>query len=46
VTTEELTDLSDMLGVELALIDADTDRRRFAQEIRWNQAYHRLGLGF
>jgi len=46
VTTEELTDLAEMLGVELALIDAATTRRSFANELRWNQVYHRIGMGF
>jgi L-arabinose isomerase len=45
VGVEELTDLANMLGTELLLIDEDTDIRRFAQEIRWNQAYHRLAGG-
>jgi L-arabinose isomerase len=45
VGVEELTDLADMLGTELLLIDEDTDLRRFTQEIRWNQAYHRLAGG-
>ncbi|QMU71412.1 L-arabinose isomerase [Streptacidiphilus sp. P02-A3a] len=40
--TEELTDLADLLGTELALIDGETSTRGFAQELRWNQAYHRL----
>ena len=39
---EELADLAEMLGTELALIDAGTDIRRFTQELRWNQAYYRL----
>ncbi|MEU8271403.1 L-arabinose isomerase [Sphaerisporangium sp. NPDC049002] len=46
VGAEELTDLADMLGVELVLIDADTTSRRFSQELRWNQAYYRLAQGF
>ncbi|HEY8474144.1 MAG TPA: L-arabinose isomerase [Natronosporangium sp.] len=46
VTAEELTDLAEMVGVELLLIDADTNPRRFANEIRWNQAYYRLAQGF
>ncbi len=45
VGVEELTDLADMLGIELLLIDEDTDIRRFTQEIRWNQAYYRLAGG-
>jgi L-arabinose isomerase len=46
IGAEELTDLSDMLGVELLLIDADTTSRQFAKELRWNQAYYRLAQGF
>jgi L-arabinose isomerase len=46
VSTETLTDLAEMLGVELVLIDADTDAARFRRELRWNQAYHRLAQGF
>jgi L-arabinose isomerase len=45
VGTEELIDLAEIIGTDLLVIDADTDPRRFRQEIRWNQAYHRLGLG-
>jgi L-arabinose isomerase len=46
VGTEELTDLADMLGVELLVIDADTTPRLFTRELRWNQAYYRLAQGF
>ncbi|NDL59978.1 L-arabinose isomerase [Phytoactinopolyspora mesophila] len=46
VGTEELYDLAEMLRTELLVIDADTTTRQFAKEIRWNQAYHRLALGF
>ncbi|MEV5829350.1 L-arabinose isomerase [Spirillospora sp. NPDC052242] len=46
VGAEELTDLAEMLGVELAVIDAATTTARFAKELRWNQAYHRLAQGF
>jgi L-arabinose isomerase len=45
VGAEELSDLADMLGTELLLIDADTTVRQFAKEIRWNQAYYRLAGG-
>ncbi|MEU9019400.1 L-arabinose isomerase [Actinomadura sp. NPDC048394] len=43
--TEELTDLADMVGVELLTIDAGTTLGQFTKEIRWNQAYHRLAQG-
>ncbi len=42
---ETLTDLAEMTGIELLVIDADTNLRDFAKEIRWNQAYHRLAAG-
>ncbi|MEU7894492.1 L-arabinose isomerase [Nonomuraea sp. NPDC049152] len=45
VGAEELTDLADMLEVELLMIDADTTTRQFTKEMRWNQAYHRLARG-
>jgi L-arabinose isomerase len=46
VGTEEIADFAELIGVELLIIDRDTRPRRFAQEIRWNQAYHRLAIGF
>ncbi|MEZ0064560.1 L-arabinose isomerase [Streptacidiphilus sp. MAP12-20] len=46
VGAEELHDFAEMTGTELALIDAATTTRRFTQELRWNQAYHRLAQGF
>ena len=46
MTVEVLTDLAEMLGVELLVIDERTDVARFRQEMRWNQAYHRLAQGF
>ncbi|MFF0776288.1 L-arabinose isomerase [Nonomuraea wenchangensis] len=46
VTREELTDLAEMLGVELVIIDAATTTERFTKELRWNQAYYRLAQGF
>jgi L-arabinose isomerase len=35
-----------MVGTELLIIDEQTTSRRFADEIRWNQAYYRLAQGF
>ncbi|BCJ62402.1 L-arabinose isomerase [Micromonospora endophytica] len=46
VGTEELHDLAEMARTELVVIDADTEPRRFADELRWNQAYYRLARGF
>ncbi|SHN29034.1 L-arabinose isomerase, partial [Actinacidiphila paucisporea] len=45
IGAEELTDLADLLGTELLMIDTDTDIRQFAKEIRWNQAYYHLARG-
>jgi L-arabinose isomerase len=45
VGVEELDDLAEMTGTELVVIDADTTTRRFARELRWSQAYHRLARG-
>jgi L-arabinose isomerase len=39
---DHLTDLAEIFGVELVVIDADTTRRSLAQELRWSAAYHRL----
>jgi L-arabinose isomerase len=46
LTSEHLTDLAEMLGVELALIGGDTKTSQFLKELRWNNAYHRLAMGF
>jgi len=46
IGVEELYDLAEMTGTELAVIDAATKTRRFAAELRWNQAYYRLARGF
>jgi L-arabinose isomerase len=46
LTREHLIDLADMVGTELVLIDGRTEVHRLRQELRWNQAYHRLAQGF
>jgi L-arabinose isomerase len=45
VGSAELDAFAEMTRTELAVIDADTRTRRFRQELRWNQAYHRLAAG-
>jgi L-arabinose isomerase len=45
LTREHLTDLADMIGVELLVIDAGTTINQFTKEMRWNQAYYRLAHG-
>jgi L-arabinose isomerase len=42
VTTEILTDLAEMTGVELLVIDSSTRLREFTQQLRANAAYYRL----
>ena len=39
---EPLSDLAEMAGVELLVIDDGTRGRDFRNELRWNQAYYRL----
>jgi L-arabinose isomerase len=46
VDTEQLVDFANLLGIELLIIDGSTNRRDFANQIRWNQAYYRLAQGF
>ncbi|MFT4109542.1 L-arabinose isomerase [Propionicimonas sp.] len=46
LTAEHLSDLSEMLGVELALIGEGTTTSQFIKELRWTNAYHRLAMGF
>jgi L-arabinose isomerase len=41
----ELFDFATMTGTEIVIIDAGTTTRRFADELRWNQAYYRLARG-
>jgi L-arabinose isomerase len=45
VGVEELTDFAAMTGTELAVIDATTSTRRFAEQLRWSDAYHHLARG-
>jgi L-arabinose isomerase len=45
VNPETLSDLAEMVGAELVVIDAATDVGRFSKELRWNQAYFRLAQG-
>ena len=45
VDIDDLTDLAEMLGTELLVIDSSTTTRGFAKEQRWNQAYFRLAQG-
>jgi L-arabinose isomerase len=42
---DHLTDLAEVFGVELVVIDACTTRRSLGRELRWSAAYHRLAQG-
>ncbi|MGZ9899544.1 L-arabinose isomerase [Shewanella gaetbuli] len=45
LTTENISDYADMAGVELTVIDADTNIRQFKNELRQNAAYYALSQG-
>jgi len=45
LATETLVDFATIAGLELLLIDEHTRSRDFANEVRWNQVYHRLAGG-
>jgi L-arabinose isomerase len=45
VDLESVSDLATMLRTELVVIDEHTSSRRFADELRWSQAYYRLAQG-
>jgi L-arabinose isomerase len=45
IGTEAFADLAEMAGIELLVIDDRTRVRDFVNELRWNQAYHRLASG-
>ena len=42
---EAFEDLAEIAVIELAVIDAGTDARGFARQLRWDAAYHRLAQG-
>jgi len=42
---EALADFAEIAGIELLVIDERTRLRDFRNELRWNQAYHRLASG-
>jgi len=39
---EVIADFAEIAGVELLVIDSDTTMRQFANELRWNDAAHRI----
>jgi L-arabinose isomerase len=46
VTREHLEDFAAMAGIEFLVIDADTRKRAFLQELRANEVYYHLNGGF
>ena len=46
VTVEMLEDFADIAGIELVLINEETNLRRFKQELRWNEVYYGLSGGW
>ena len=42
ITVDQLADFAEICGVELVVIDADTDVRSFRQMLRNNEAYYRF----
>jgi L-arabinose isomerase len=46
VTTEMIENFATMAGVELLVIDEDTNIRAFRQELKWNETYYGLRNGF
>ncbi len=45
VTTEQIEDLANIAGVELAVIDGSTTVRHFQQDLRANEVYYHLAPG-
>ena len=45
VTTEHIEDLAEIAGVELAIIDGDTDVRSFKEQLRSNEVYYHIAPG-
>ncbi len=46
VTSEMLEDFADIAGIELVLINEETNLRQFKQELRWNEVYYGLRSGW
>jgi L-arabinose isomerase len=45
VTSQHLQDFADIAGIEMLLIDENTDLNEFKKELRWNDLYYRLVNG-
>lgn len=42
LTTEHLEDFAEIAGIEMVLIDENTQLREFKKELRWNEVYYHL----
>jgi L-arabinose isomerase len=45
LTVEHLEDFAQMAGLEMVVIDQDTNLREFLKELRWNEMYYHLAQG-
>ncbi|RYG39326.1 L-arabinose isomerase [bacterium] len=43
VTTEHLRDFAEIAGIEILVIDGDTKKEAFRNELRWNELYYGRG---
>src|SRR5213080_2733106 len=46
LTPEHLQDFADMAGLECLMIDGNTNVADFVKELRWNDMYYHLAIGF
>jgi L-arabinose isomerase len=46
VSTEQIAAFAEIAGIELLVIDGQTELRDFKNQIRWNEAYFHLAGGF
>jgi L-arabinose isomerase len=45
LSVQHLADFAEMIGIELVVIDAETDIRDLKRELHWSEAYYRAGRG-
>ena len=43
LTSTHMRDFADMAGIECVVIDKDTNLNAFRNELRWNEAYYKMG---
>jgi L-arabinose isomerase len=46
LTAQHLEDFAEMASIEYLLIDSNTTLANFKKELRWNDLYYRLAMGF